>query len=87
MWSGHAHGQWRVRQNRRPSWRKQMCSGRDLLKQIQFPHCLMVGGALLVLVGVVGTALQRRRAVANPLSLEQDKETDAQPVSLPEFLQ
>jgi len=47
----------------------------------------MVGGALLVLVGVVGTALQRRRAVANPLSLEQDKETDAQPVSLPEFLE
>jgi hypothetical protein len=47
----------------------------------------MVGGALLVLVGVVSTALQRRRAVANPLSLEQDKETDAQPVSLPEFLQ
>jgi hypothetical protein len=47
----------------------------------------MIGGALLVLVGVVGTALQRRRAVANPLSLAQDKETDAHPVSLPEFLE
>jgi hypothetical protein len=47
----------------------------------------MIGGALLVLVGALGTALQRRRAVANPLSVEQDKETDAQPVSLPEFLE
>jgi hypothetical protein len=43
----------------------------------------MIGGALLVFIGAVGTALQRRRAVANSLSLEQDKVTDAQPVSLP----
>jgi hypothetical protein len=56
----------------------------------------MIGGALLVFVGAVGTALQTRRAVANPLSLEQDLEqdkvTDAQPVSpppvsLPKFLE
>jgi hypothetical protein len=84
--SGHAPGQWRVHQNGRPSWRKQVRQGRDLLN-MQVPHWLMIGGALLVFVGVVGTALQRRRAVANLLSLEQDKVTDAQPVSLPKFLE
>jgi hypothetical protein len=43
-------------------------------------------GALLVFVGLVGTALQRRRAAADPSSLEQGKVTDGQPVSLPKFL-
>ena len=51
------------------------------------PHWLMIGGALLVFVGLVGTAFQRRRAAADPSSLEQGKVTDGQPVSLPKFLE
>ena len=45
----------------------------------------MIGGALLVFFGLVGTALQRKRAAANS-SLEQDELTDGQVVSLPKFL-
>lgn len=51
------------------------------------PHWLMIGGALLTFIGLVGTALQRRRAAADPSSLEQGKVTDGQPVSLPKFLE
>jgi hypothetical protein len=54
---------------------------------MQFPYWLMTGGALLVLVGVVGIALQRRRATADPSNLEQAEVADAQPVSLPKFLE
>jgi hypothetical protein len=35
------------------------------------PHWLMIIGALLVFVGLIGTALQRRSAEADPSSLEQ----------------
>jgi hypothetical protein len=47
----------------------------------------MIGGALLVFAGLVGTALQRRRAAADPSSLEQGKITDGEPLSLPKFLE
>jgi hypothetical protein len=47
----------------------------------------MIGGALLVFVGLVGTALQRKRAAADPSSLEQGEVTDGQPVWLPKFLE
>jgi hypothetical protein len=53
---------------------------------MQFPHWLMIGGALLVFFGLVGTALQRKRAAADKSSLEQDELTDGQVVSLPKFL-
>ena len=46
---------------------------------MEFPHWLMIGGALLVFLGLVGTALQRRRAAAS--SLDQGKVTE-----LPKFL-
>jgi hypothetical protein len=55
--------------------------------KMEFPHWLMIGGALLVFVGLVGAALQRRRAAADPSSLEQRKVTDGQPVSPPKFLE
>jgi hypothetical protein len=35
--------------------------GADVL-DMQFPHWLMIGGALLVFIGLVGAALQRKRA-------------------------
>ena len=55
---------------------------RELGKQnMEFPHWLMIGGALLVLVGLVGSALQRRRPVAEPSSLDQGEVTE-----LPKFL-
>ena len=47
----------------------------------------MIGGTLLVVCGLVGTALQRKRAAADQLSLEQDELTDGQVVSLPKFLE
>ena len=53
---------------------------------LDFPHWLMIGGALLVLVGLVGTALQKRRAAADPSRLEQGELTDGQPASRPQFL-
>jgi hypothetical protein len=31
MWSGHAPSEWRVHQNCRLPWRKQVCQGSDLL--------------------------------------------------------
>jgi hypothetical protein len=31
VWSGHAPSEWRVHQNGRPPWRKQVCQGSDLL--------------------------------------------------------
>ena len=45
------------------------------------------GRAKLDSVGLVGTALQRRRAAADRSSLEQGKVTDGQPVSPPAFLE
>jgi hypothetical protein len=48
-----------------------------------FPHWLMIGGALLVLVGLVGTALQKKRAAGAPPSSEQPEVGDGQPVSQP----
>ncbi len=51
------------------------------------PHWLMIGGGLLTFIGLVGTALQRRRTAADPSSLEQGEVTDGQPVSLPKFLE
>ena len=48
---------------------------------MEFPHWLMIGGALLVFVGLVGTTLQRRRAAVDPSSLDQGKVTE-----LPKFL-
>ena len=51
---------------------------------MEFPHWLMIGGALLVFVGLVGAALQRRRAAADPF---ESKVADQQPaVPLPKFL-
>ena len=54
---------------------------------MELPHWLMIGGALLVFAGLVGTALQRRRAAADASSLEQGKITDEEPLSLPKFLE
>ena len=51
------------------------------------PHWLMIGGALHLVVGLVGTALQRRRAIADPSNLEQGEVTDGQPEPLPKFLE
>jgi hypothetical protein len=52
---------------------------------MEFPHWLMISGALLVFVGLIGTALQIRRGADDPVSTEQDREVDEQPVSLPKF--
>jgi hypothetical protein len=52
---------------------------------LDFPHWLMIGGALLVLVGLVGTALRKKRAAGAPSSLEQPKVRDGQPVSQPKL--
>ena len=55
---------------------------RELGKQnMEFPHWLVISGALLVFVGSVGTALQRRRPAVDPSSLDQGKVTE-----LPKFL-
>jgi hypothetical protein len=54
---------------------------------MEFPHWLLIGGALLLIVGLVGTALQRRRAAADPSSVEQGKVADGQTKSLPKFLE
>jgi hypothetical protein len=51
-----------------------------------YPHWLMIGGAFLLVVGLVGTALQRRRAPPDLSNLEHGEVTDGQPVSPPEFL-
>jgi hypothetical protein len=51
---------------------------------MEFPHWLMIGGALLVFVGLVGAALQRRPAAADTSEV---KVADEQPaVPLPKFL-
>jgi hypothetical protein len=55
-------------------------------KNMEYPHWIMIGGALLLVVGLVGTALQRRRAPADLSNLERGEATDGQPVSPPEFL-
>jgi hypothetical protein len=54
---------------------------------MQFPHWLMTGGALLVLFGLVGTAFQRKRAASDPSRSEPGELTDGQAVSLPKFLE
>ena len=54
---------------------------------MEYPHWLMIGGALLLVVGLVGTALQRRQAAADLSNLERGEATDGQPVSPPEFLE
>jgi len=46
----------------------------------------MIGGALLVLSGLVGVALQKKRAAADPASSEQGELADERAVSLPKFL-
>ena len=52
---------------------------------MEFPHWLMIGGALLVFVGLVGAALQRRRAAADP---SESNVADEQPaVPLPKSLE
>ena len=45
-----------------------------------FPHWLMIGGALLVFVGLVGAALQRRPAAANPSESKVAEEQPAAPL-------
>ena len=52
---------------------------------MEFPHWLMISGALLVFVGLIGTALQIRRGAAGPVSSEQDRVTGEQSISLPNF--
>jgi hypothetical protein len=54
---------------------------------MHFPHWLIIGGALLVFAGLVGAALQKKRAAADPSSFEQDEAADGQPTSLPKFLE
>ncbi len=52
---------------------------------MEFPHWLMIGGALLVFVGLVGAVLERRRAAADP---SESKVADEQPaVPLPKSLE
>jgi hypothetical protein len=65
---------------------KQVFWGRDVL-DLQIPHWLMIGGALLVLFGLVGTVFQRKRAASDPSRSEQGELTDGQAVSLPKFLE
>jgi hypothetical protein len=43
----------------------------------------MIGGALLVLVGSVGTAFQKKRTADAPSSLEQTEASDRQSASQP----
>jgi hypothetical protein len=53
---------------------------------MELPHWLMIAGALLVLVGFIGAALQRNaRAVGDPAPM-QDRPTGEQPELLPNFL-
>jgi hypothetical protein len=53
---------------------------------VEFPHWLIIGGALLVLVGFIGAALKKRQTGADPVSFEQDGATGEQSISLPNFL-
>ena len=53
---------------------------------VQFPHWLIIGGALLVFVGLIGVALRKRQTAADPVSFEQDRVTGQQSISLPNFL-
>lgn len=48
-----------------------------------FAHWLIVAGTLLVFAGLVGGALQKKRAAPDPSSLEQGTETDGQTVREP----
>jgi hypothetical protein len=52
---------------------------------MEIPHWLMIGGALLVFVGLIGAALQKRGAAADPSRLEQGEEANGQPESLPKI--
>jgi hypothetical protein len=75
--------------NRNSRWlafAAKMHSSRVGEANMEFPHWLMISGALLVFVGLIGTALQIRRGADDPVSIEQDREVDEQPVSLPKFL-
>jgi len=55
-------------------------------RDMELAHWLMIAGALLVLVGFIGAALQRNaRVVADPVPM-QDRETGEQPELLPKFL-
>jgi hypothetical protein len=52
---------------------------------MEFPHWLMIGGASLVFVGLVGAARQRRQAAAKP---SESAVADEQPaVPLPKSLE
>jgi hypothetical protein len=53
---------------------------------MEFPHWLIIGGALLVFVGLIGAALKKRQTAADPVSFEQDRATSEQSISLPNFL-
>ena len=54
---------------------------------MQFPHWLMIGGGLLVFVGLVGAALQRKRAAADPSTWSKLRITDRQAATQPELLE
>ena len=53
---------------------------------VQFPHWLIIGGALLVFVGLIGVALKKGQTAADPASLEQDRVTSEPSIALPNFL-
>ena len=52
---------------------------------MELAHWLMIAGALLVLVGFIGAALQRNARATDPVAMRH-RETGEQPELLPNFL-
>jgi hypothetical protein len=53
---------------------------------MELAHGLIIGGTLLVATGSIGMTLQRRLAITDPISMEQDQDDGAQEDFLPKFL-
>ena len=54
----------------------------DALLSMEYPHWLIIAGAILLMLGLVGLALRPRSFEADPSDMANDQEPSAQEVDL-----
>lgn len=51
----------------------------DALSSMEYPHWLIIAGAILLMLGLVGFALRQRRVEADPPDVTSDQEPSSEP--------